>query len=592
MDDALILPAGQSFSSFNNINSARPTKVFLELNIINTNARSLRPKTKSLIDNFSELDITFGFLTETWLTDGDAFDQEVEDLLLGSGISVIAKNRRPGTAGFSHGGVALIARAATTKMSRLDFPNPEHFEVVCAKATVHGMPRNFWIISAYIPPGYSVGRARGCMQHISDLILEAKNRDSQAYIILAGDFNQWQVSDYILDYPDLVEAITPPTRGDRRIDKIFVNFGIKSADCIRPLQSEPDREGEVHRSDHDIQLVQADLEMKTIQKWHTHVVRPFTATGKDAFVQELGHVDWSFVLEADGPNKKADNFQLILDNLMDTHFPTKTVRRRDGDLPWFNDVARKKIKKKKAVFRAELDSPRWQALRADLDRYLAKRQEVYLRSQRDKLTGPQASRNFHQNVKAYNSVEKPKQFNIKSLLPDRSDQQAAEEDYFNRTSSEFQPLQPDHIPSTYDRPMALLSPGDVTLLLKRARKPNSMVPGDIFPKLIVPCGGLLSTPLSDIYNTIITTNVWPINWKKEYVTVIPKKSQPQGLEDLRNISCTKFFSKIYLLQNALEEISLKTTNMVALRADPSATCYWTFGRKSAKTRKITDQQLY
>ena len=34
-------------------------------------------------------------------------------------------------------------------------------------------------------------------------------------------------------------------------------------------------------------------------------------------------------------------------------------------------------------------------------------------------------------------------------------------------------------------------------------------------------------------------------WKTEYVTAIPKKSHPESLNDLRNISCTALFSKVY-----------------------------------------------
>ena len=37
----------------------------------------------------------------------------------------------------------------------------------------------------------------------------------------------------------------------------------------------------------------------------------------------------------------------------------------------------------------------------------------------------------------------------------------------------------------------------------------------------------------------------PVVWKVEYVTVIPKKTHPQVLEDLRNILCTMLASKMY-----------------------------------------------
>ena len=39
--------------------------------------------------------------------------------------------------------------------------------------------------------------------------------------------------------------------------------------------------------------------------------------------------------------------------------------------------------------------------------------------------------------------------------------------------------------------------------------------------------------------------MWPSCWKREFVTVIPKKSSPGSLGDLRNISCTMLASKIF-----------------------------------------------
>ena len=72
-----------------------------------------------------------------------------------------------------------------------------------------------------------------------------------------------------------------------------------------------------------------------------------------------------------------------------------------------------------------------------------------------------------------------------------------------------------------------------------------MVPGDVFPKLVTILSDFFAIPLTDIYNKISSSFIWPRCWKKEFVTVIPKKSIPEGLGDLRNISCTLLASKMY-----------------------------------------------
>ena len=48
---------------------------------------------------------------------------------------------------------------------------------------------------------------------------------------------------------------------------------------------------------------------------------------------------------------------------------------------------------------------------------------------------------------------------------------------------------------------------------------------------------------------------------KEFVTTIPKKSNPEGLGDLRNISCTMLASKIFesfILDTLKREVGLRT----------------------------------
>ena len=71
-----------------------------------------------------------------------------------------------------------------------------------------------------------------------------------------------------------------------------------------------------------------------------------------------------------------------------------------------------------------------------------------------------------------------------------------------------------------------------------------MVRGDLFPTLVTRLSDFLAIPLCDIYNSVKNTLVWPSLWKEEHVTVIPKCTVPQSVNDLRNILCTLLISKI------------------------------------------------
>ena len=533
--------------------------------MINTNARSIKPKMNCFVDNFKELDLTFAVITETWLTDGDVLSMQVENLLLGSGLSLFTRNRPPNIAGFSHGGIAIVTRESCSKFKVFDFPNPDGYEVMAVSGSVLKLSRKVFIIACYMPPNYRVPRAKGCFEHVNNLILEIKATEANALICLAGDFNQWEIEKPLEDFPDLGEVLTGPTRNNRRIDRTFTNWneGIRSFCCLKPLEADlPGEDGVVPTSDHLVQLVEATFPRKHPIKWEKFTYRPYKEDSAGAFASALRDQDWSTVVSADGSNSKARAFQMIIDDHMDHFFPLKTVKRKSDDLPWLNNTARKMIRRKKAIFKSESRSTRWRRARYDVERYLEKRRLIFLEGQRKKFTGPEACRNFFRNVKSFNCPEKPKVFDIRDLEPGKSEPEVAEgvAEFFNKISHEFKPLQPQHIPSTYDRPLPYLSIEIVAKRLRECKKPKSMVHGDIFPKLVNRCADFLAVPLSCIYNEILRTYVWPIDWKVEYVTPIPKKKLPDSYSDLRNISCTKLFSKVFesfVLQFASEEVSLK-----------------------------------
>lgn len=325
----------------------------VNLNIINTNARSLRPKIVSLVDGMRELEATFAVVTETWFSADSRLELETENLLLGSGISVITRNRGLNDRGLAHGGVVLPAKDSLTKMKEYAFPNPESFEVLPVIASVDGMHRKNIFVCCYIPPGYAVPRARACMQLVNDIVLDAKDKLDEPYVCVHGDFNQWGIEEYLEDYPDVAEIITPlETRNMRRIDRVFCNWheNVTEKLCLPPLETEGD---DTRCSDHLIQFVGATVPRKAPINWHTYSYRPITKSGSTSFRTELIDKDWSEVFGAVAPNSKEAVFQQILGDMVNRHFPSKTVRRKEGNLPLLDDSALKMIKKKWAIYKSE-----------------------------------------------------------------------------------------------------------------------------------------------------------------------------------------------------------------------------------------------
>ena len=133
-------------------------------------------------------------------------------------------------------------------------------------------------------------------------------------------------------------------------------------------------------------------------------------------------------------------------------------------------------------------------------------------------------------------------------------------DFFNSISSEFDAVEETDIPQTFDREIFSVTPGMIASMLAKIKKPKSMVPGDIPPKLVSTLAPALSVPLSYIFNAMPNSG-WPHRWKKEFQTVIPKKPNPNDENECRNITCTNLFSKVletFVLQGLLSEIEVSS----------------------------------
>ena len=65
-------------------------------------------------------------------------------------------------------------------------------------------------------------------------------------------------------------------------------------------------------------------------------------------------------------------------------------------------------------------------------------------------------------------------------------------------------------------------------------------------------------PVTDIINASLRDGEYPQLWKYEYVTPVPKVTHPKTMKDLRKISSTSDFSKVFesfLKDCIMEDIS-------------------------------------
>ena len=185
----------------------------LRLCVSITNARSLAPKINSLIDNFSELDLHFSKITESWLREGQPLRDAVHDLNAGCNLDMLTHNRptKNGrrTAG---GGITFVYNRNRMSMRELKVRKGKS-EMLVAVGKILNVSRKLMVIGIYLSPKMKAEKRKEAMGCLRDAIATAKNDFRDPYIVIAGDTNKMSISGGIENYPDVSMNLLGP-QGD------------------------------------------------------------------------------------------------------------------------------------------------------------------------------------------------------------------------------------------------------------------------------------------------------------------------------------------------------------------------------------------
>ena len=132
---------------------------------------------------------------------------------------MLCKNRPVNSRGYSTGGVSIAYRKSHISFKEIILPG-NNYEILITEGTMPNFTRKLIAICVYMPPSLSSSSAQGCLGFLVDAVLEIKRKYKDPFISIGGDFNQFDISAALSDYPDMTLVLTKPTRGDRTIDLI------------------------------------------------------------------------------------------------------------------------------------------------------------------------------------------------------------------------------------------------------------------------------------------------------------------------------------------------------------------------------------
>ena len=371
------------------------------------------------------------------------------------------------------------------------------------------------------------------------------------HFIIAGDFNRLNINPILDLSPSLRQVVSIPTRlnPDATLDKIVTTLSkfYHPPTSLPPLDN--DIEGNGKPSDHLI-IVMRPISQSNYPKVKKKMItfRPLPESGMLMFKQWLFGEAWQQLYQMETAHEKAEYLQQTLLDKLDVYLPQKTINIRADDEPWVTSELKQIDRNRKREYCRKKKSPKWKKLEEDFVKKSEKAKTDYSQNIVNDLKSSNQSQ-WYSKIKRMTSHSIEEETAVVEFQG-LSDQVQTERiaDQFEQISNLYSPLKKDDIDVSNlvdDRPPPEINPYIVYLKIISHKKRTATVIDDIPMKVIRYCAEELSFPLSDIYERAILHGEYPNIYKQEIVTPAPKVYPPQTAKDLRKISGTINFSRIF-----------------------------------------------
>jgi len=461
---------------------------------------------------------SYVFCTETWLY------SEIGDNAINITNYSIIRNDRSKKRG---GGVCVFYRDDAV-IEQLFLSNiPESMENICF------ISNNIVYILFYIWPSVSVSDLNSGYDFLTRSIDLFQTTYPTSTICILGDFNR-APTETICQSHDLQPIVTEATRKNAILDIVLFSRSISNqffSKILPPLAN----------SDHNSVAVLRKRSTKPSSSKEV-TFRDFRQSHIENFIDDLSNVDWATFFTINDIDQKCAFFNNTLQILL-KKIPQYKIRMTDKDKQWITPLCKHIINCRWKAFR-ERNWPMY-------THYKDKLKEEIIRAKKIWVNKCKTSKSQIWNVvKKQHKATKPGISKLKGEhetdtdLANRINKQLFS--YFNSAHTKHNETQ---IYDNNNLANEFTNEKEVLRSLENIKCNKAGGADDIPNTILKKCAYILSKPLSQLFNSIVSTGVFPSQWKLSIISPIPK-SNPPKLDKLRPISllCTisKVFERLYL----------------------------------------------
>ena len=522
--------------------------------IAHINARSILSNNKleeveDLLINYHNIDILA--VTETHLD-----HTKKDDSIFINGYSVYRRDRNK-----NGGGVAIYCKNSIRSIRRTDLER-NNIELLWVELYIND--KKILVASCYRPPGQNINDSTRFLESLQSSLEIAIDEDSTS-VILLGDLNDrcntWtsphtssELKDRLVTLStilNLTQLINQPTRGNHLLDIILTNTPDLFCDSgVYPLL--PD-------FDHCPIYGKFNITYNSSKPYKKRIWKLDEGKYEDLniFLNDKLH-DYDLIFPNNDINACVKTLTDTIIEGMDRFIPSKEIRIKPKDKPWFTPNIRNLFRKchtlhkRKNLTNNENDIERYQNARHMAKTAFRNARRDYYNNLNEKIENPETTTKTFwkllKNIMNKNSSGIPTLNVNGSQIHDDRGKAEALNDFFVSQST-IGDNNDDLPPFTYVTDARLdqiiVTEEQVKQILLSLTTNKSTGPDFISNKLLKECADTLCGPLTYIFQLSLQQGIYPDSWKEAMITAIFKKIDPSFTKNYRPISLLSCISKVF-----------------------------------------------
>ena len=284
------------------------------------------------------------------------------------------------------------------------------------------------------------------------------------------------------------------------------------------------------------------------RKKKTVVTRPLPESQIMKFEQSVMFYDWEEQFLGKTVDQKVELFHKVLRTNLDKYFPEKSTKMSSLDKDWMSPQLKQLHRSMQREFFKNRKSQKYLKLKSKFKKLKRNTVKTLYSGFVTDLKSINPGK-WYSMARKIGAVDKSSNGDIKiEALSNFSNSESAQiiAEHFSAVSNEYAPVTAEQLPCYLPAQMPpQVSEHEVYARMMRLKKTRSTLPIDIPEKLRREVSLHLAAPLTNIYNDCLIHSVYPSLWKNEWVTPAPKVTNPHDISDLRKISCTSDYSKLF-----------------------------------------------